>query len=451
MKQIFRIFVLFTLIMVLGIISFINVSKKVAYEKRDLLYYNDMLFSIQDKLEAGVPIEDIESDYDCVIVLSTKINDPQLSQLYASGALVLDLSVDGEYVGKVAWDDMQDSFYKAGREFFKAAMMLWGAILLCGYLLLYFLYAGFVKPVEELTGFATDIAKGDLDKPLPIRKNNMFGSFIEGFDIMREEIKASMDRERRTEIARKELIQGLSHDIKTPVAVIKATCEVLQMKYARKLIELEEKTETGSVHSDDDIVSITAEEDECKETLDKIGSVMSKADTISLLMSEVMHANLEEMEKVDVHPAEENSTLIEEFITHVGASGNVIFNNHIHPCLVYMDKRRMEQVIDNVIGNSYKYAGTDIHVSFAQTDDILMADGSKGRFIRITIKDDGPGVNPEDLPLIAEKYYRGRNSTEQTGYGLGMYLTKKYMEEQGGGMEYYNDNGFVVELLLRIV
>ena len=111
----------------------------------------------------------------------------------------------------------------------------------------------------------------------------------------------------------------------------------------------------------------------------------------------------------------------------------------------------MEQVIDNIVGNSNKYAGTDIRVSFSQTEDILMVDGSLSCFIKIIIRDSGPGVDKDDLPLIAEKYYRGGNSATQTGFGLGMYLAKTYMEKQGGGMEYYNDNGFVVELLLRKV
>ena len=69
----------------------------------------------------------------------------------------------------------------------------------------------------------------------------------------------------------------------------------------------------------------------------------------------------------------------------------------------------------------------------------------------IRIKDSSPGVPEEELPLIVEKYYRGSSQTEKQGYGLGMYLVKTYMDRMGGGMEYYNENGFVVELLVRIV
>ncbi|MBR3637102.1 MAG: sensor histidine kinase, partial [Lachnospiraceae bacterium] len=75
----------------------------------------------------------------------------------------------------------------------------------------------------------------------------------------------------------------------------------------------------------------------------------------------------------------------------------------------------------------------------------------KVEFLRMRIKDNGPGVSEEDLPLIAEKYYRGSNSGGKTGSGLGFFLVKYYMEKMDGGLEYYNDNGFVVELLLRKV
>ena len=57
----------------------------------------------------------------------------------------------------------------------------------------------------------------------------------------------------------------------------------------------------------------------------------------------------------------------------------------------------------------------------------------------------------DDLPLITEKYYRGSSVKDKNGYGLGMYLVKLYMEKQGGGIEYYNNNGFTVELLIKKV
>ena len=434
MKSLRRIFISFSIFMLIILVFFCHLSRKTAYGKRDIVYYNDLLYQVEQDIENGMPETFAEEKYSCQIILSKKINDPELSSLYASGALILDLEVNGEYVGKVAFDDKKEHFENTRSQFMTAATILWGAVLLAGYLLLFYMYKVFLKPIKELKDFATDIAKGDLDKPLPIRKTNMFGSFVEGYDMMREQVKLSIDRERKSEIARKELIQGLSHDIKTPLAVIGATCEVLDLKYSRKLKDADE-SETAE-HSD---------------TLDKIRTISEKAASVSSLMSDVMHTSLEDIEKIEVTVSEESTVILEDRIKSLSSFGNIIMENHIHPCLVYMDRQRMDQVIENIISNSAKYAGTDITVTFSQTKDILMENGKAGSFIKIKIRDEGPGVPDSDLPLISEKYYRGKNSAGKSGYGLGLFLCKMYMNKQGGGMEYYNDNGFVVELLLRKV
>ena len=442
MKSLKRIFISFTIFMLLILLLFYSLDRQTAYGKRDIVYYNDQLHKVSSDIENGMNETDVEDKYSCHIIFAKELDDPELSQLYASGALVLDLSVDGQYVGKVAWNDREDNFNNTRRQILKVAMLLWLAVLISGYLLLFYMYTVFLKPIEELKDFATDIAKGDLDKPLPIRRTNMFGSFVEGFDLMREQLKLSIDRERTSEIARKELIQGLSHDIKTPLAVINATCEVLDLKYSRKLKELSSAPQTQDQ---------SERLSECSDTLDKIKTISSKAGTVSSLLNDVMHASLEDMEKISINVTEESSVLIEERIKNLTSFGNIILTNHIHPCLVYMDRQRMEQVIDNIIGNSAKYAGTDITVSFSVTDDIPQENGKSESFIKIRIRDNGPGVDKDDLPLIAEKYYRGKNASDKSGYGLGMYLCKMYMNKQGGGMEYYNDGGFVVELVLRKV
>lgn len=447
MKALRRLVIVFTLFMLAGLLVFVADSRNSAFEKRDIVHYNDLLHRVQSDMEAGVEESEIENKYNCVIAMSKEINNPKLASLYSAGAIILDLEVDGEYVGKVGWNDIGDDIDKTYGKFFKAALILWAAVFVCGYLLLLYLYLYFVRPTKELNDFAATIAKGDFDKSLPIRKNNMFGSFVEGFDIMREQLKASISRERESEIARKELVQGLSHDIKTPLAVIAATCEVVELKETRKLEMLSGDSVTEEGEKIDKMVAVR----ESQDLLSKVKTIADKAETISRLMNDVMHANLEDLEKVDVVPYEEESVIVEDFFGKLSDYGRIILENHIHPCLVYMDKKRMEQVVDNVVSNSGKYAGTDIHVSFSQTEEIPMADGSSATFIKITIRDNGPGVNPDELPLITEKYYRGSNSKNAIGYGLGLYLCKTYMDKQKGGMEYYNDNGFVVELLLRKV
>lgn len=443
MKQIKRIAIIFTILMLASLYAFFVIGRRSGTSGRDIIHYNDLLYKICDDYAAGIPEEEIERRYDCILVLSKELENPELASLYASGALVLDLNINGEYIGKAAWDDDLNRINEARKTFETGALILWGSVLILGYILLYCIYLSLIRPVDELTAFSSQIAKGNLDVPLPLRKRNLFEGFTEAFDIMRIALKESRKREMESEMARKELVTKLSHDIKTPAAVIKATCEVLELKLRRILSSADPLVNQveGTADNKADI----------EDTLDKLGVISSKADTISSLMGNVMHSTINDLEEPDVNTCEEDSRLIEGYFLKLKDYGNIVLENSIPPCLVYMDRLRMEQVIDNIIGNSYKYAGTDIHVSFSEVTDMLMADGSKGRFIKIRIRDFGPGADEEELPLLAEKYYRGTNSKEASGYGLGLYNVKWYMDKQSGGMDYYNDNGFVVELLLKKV
>ena len=74
--------------------------------------------------------------------------------------------------------------------------------------------------------FAERIADGNLDIPLKMDRQNLFGAFTESFDIMRTELKKSRIAEANANESKKELVAKLSHDIKTPIASIKAASEV---------------------------------------------------------------------------------------------------------------------------------------------------------------------------------------------------------------------------------
>lgn len=432
MKWIGKILAAFILLMAAALVIFLVTFGQKKYKERDMVYFNDLLYELSDDYKAGASIEELEKKYECDIVLRTENISLELTDYYSKGAMVLDLSPDGEYIGKVVWNDHYSENEKDINEIKRLVITFWTVILIVGSCFIFLIYFTLIKPVNEMNEFASEIAKGNLDIELPIHKRNLFGTFTESFDMMREALRASREREIESEKARKELVAALSHDIKTPVATIKAACEVLDM-------QLMKKAEEGNP--------------DASNMLDKVQIISSKADLIDGLVSNIFHATLEELEKIEVSVKEENSTLIEEYLGRTENSGNVILENHIPRCLVYLDRIRMEQVIDNIIGNSRKYADTDIRVNFSE----ITVEGGKsenkeaGNYIKIKISDNGPGVPEEELPLITEKYYRGSDVRDITGYGLGMYLVKLYMDKQKGGIEYYNDNGFVVELLVKKV
>lgn len=460
MKDFRKLIIVFASLMAAALILLVIMSGRFKQKERDIAFYNNELIMMEDEYRQGASVAELERSHGCKIIDASSLSDSQLAPYYKSYALIVDFAPDGELIGKAVWDDYAGGEKNNENRFLKSALVFWSAVFLCGMMLIVVLYFRMVKPVKELSIYSTEIARGNLDVPLPIKRNSLSNDFMESFDLMREELKASREREAAVQKAKKEMVADLSHDIKTPVATIQATCEVLEVKYGRKLQEIESKKSDlndDKSHSDEgnDLNQSTSADKkngeisiaktEIEDMLEKIGSISAKAETINHIMGNVFQASMNELERIEVNPVEESTELIEQYFLSLKNYGRIILDNSIPKCLVYMDKFRMEQVIDNIIGNSHKYAGTDIHVVF---DEVTNPGGT---FIKIRISDNGPGVDEDDLPLITEKYYRGKLAKDQSGYGIGMHLVKSYMEKQGGGIEYYNDNGFVVELLVKKV
>lgn len=410
------------------------------FSRRDMVYYNDIIEQIKTAFNEGMPIEDIEKKYKCEIVLESDSDYmARLFNYYADYGLVMDF--DEENVsGKICLSSEQSAFSIARDNVRLNIIYAWGALLVAGYVLICVIYYYYIRPFHELQRFSTEIAKGNLDAFLPIHKTNIFGAFTESFDVMREELASSRIREAKAEKSKKELVAQLSHDIKTPVATIKATCEVL---------ELQEKKRIDENISDKEKIRI-------ESSLEKIGYITSKADTIDELINNMFQATLEELNELEVKPVETDSRVISDFFNELSAFRNIVIENELPECLVYMDKLRMEQVIGNIIGNSAKYAGTDISVTYK--DGYEIDSRTKEKFVCIVIRDYGNGIPDEEIYNVTEKFYRGQNATGKQGSGLGLYLAKHFMEMQMGGFECYNhksvdgeNDGFVSELYLKKV
>lgn len=422
MKQIRIMAIVFTALMLAVLVFALCLGNSLSFRRRDIGEYNDMIFRINEEYRAGTAVGDLEEKYRCRIILSRELVDSEMTQYYAGGALVLDFAPEGEILGKVVWNDRQEAWQEQADQLRRTLLMIWGLVLAAGWLFILVAWITVAKPIREFEGFAGEVAKGNLEVQLPRRRLNLFGNFTESFDLMREELRDSREREVRANKAMREMAAGLSHDIKTPVSTIRAACEVLEAKYPEQ-----------------------------EDLQQKVSVISAKTNTINELVNNLFHTTLEELEELPVTTSEVSAARIEGFFADMNQQGDILFDNHIPECLVCMDPIRMEQAVDNVVSNSRKYAGTDIHVSFDEVESAGGEAGNSPRFIRITVRDAGPGVPEEELAQITGKYFRGSNAAGQVGYGLGMYLVKWYMEKQGGGLEYYNDRGFVVELLVRKV
>lgn len=277
---------------------------------------------------------------------------------------------------------------------------------------LYFVFIDrcILYPFRKLEGFARHVAEGNLDIPLDMDKNNFFGAFTESFDLMREELNKARENERLANQSKKELVASLSHDIKTPVASIKAVTEVMHVK--------------------------TSDENQRRQ----LDIINSKADQINTLITNMFSATLEELQELKVIVTEQSSQVLYDLIRAADYNYKASVGG-IAECIILADGLRLSQVVDNIISNSYKYAGTSIYVSSV----------IRGKYLEIGFKDYGRGVSEEELPLIFNKFYRAKNSKEKGGTGLGLYISKYMMEKMEGDIYCENSvDGFTVLLKLLI-
>ena len=273
----------------------------------------------------------------------------------------------------------------------------------------------YIRPFKKLSSFAANVSKGNLDTPLNMDKHNYFGAFTESFDRMREELKLSSEREAAANRSKQELVAELSHDIKTPVATIKATCEVMEIKYKEPDIR------------------------------EKVSVIKSKASSVEQLVDNLFRATLDDLEELKVTPKEESSLIIDDMFRDLRFYGTVERKASTPECLILVDRLRLEQVIDNIAGNSFKYAGTPLEVDFRSDKDS----------IRVIMSDRGPGVPEDELAMLTTKFYRGSEASGsgKDGSGLGLYLASLFMEKMGGGLELRNreGGGFTAEIIIKKV
>ncbi len=314
---------------------------------------------------------------------------------------ILDVEQDGDVVGKVIIHNGAEADYAARKQSLAvglAVILLIQMIALLGYTA--WLHRRLVRPFHKLKDFARRVAGGNLDIPLEMDRHNLFGAFTESFDLMRSELKKARIAEAQANAGKKELVAKLSHDIKTPVASIKAASEV------------------GMALADSDRLR------------DNYTQIIRKADQINALITNLFTATLEELQQLSVTLADMESGELVELLENADYLHRSALPP-IPPCLLCADKLRLQQVLDNIFANSYKYADTEIVVAITR----------ESRCLVIAIEDFGGGVPDEELPLLKEKFRRGSNVGDREGAGLGLFISDYFMKEMQGELSVENGAG----------
>lgn len=404
------------LVFMLETVCVIYLMTKCTTQEADAVLVNEAVMSVQKDFdnmgahENRTGLDYVVINLDGTVLFRTRegLNE-NINEAVKHRDTILDIKNKNSIAGKIIiYNDSEKEFNKwrdAMAAVIFSAMVL-QCIICIGYII--YLYYSTIKPFHKLKDFARRVAGGNLDIPLNMDRQNTFGAFTESFDIMRSELKKAKIAEAEANASKKELVAKLSHDIKTPVASIKAAAEV------------------------------GAELAQNEKLKNNYKQIVSKADQIDTLVTNLFTATIEELTQISVSPYDMESSKVKTLLEN---SDYLQYAKipQIPDCIIYADGLRLQQVFDNIFANSYKYAGTPIDVTVFK----------KAKSLVICIEDYGDGVPKDELPLLKEKFKRGTNVQNIEGAGLGLYISNYFMQEMNGKLILENgDNGFKVTVVI---
>lgn len=283
-------------------------------------------------------------------------------------------------------------------------LILFGIMVLYTFMIMGYVYNKIIRPFDKMRDYAEQVAGGNFDIQLTYERKNFFGPFTWAFDHMRGEILFARKKEAEAITENKAIIATLSHDIKTPIASIRAYSELLE---ANLNSDYEKRQEYSAV-------------------------IMRKCDEVTKLVNDLVIHSLSELEKLQINCEEiEISNALQKIVKDFEYP-EIFLEDQIPRATIQGDEKRIAQVIENLLNNARKYApDTEVKI-YAKIN-------REEHQYQIHVKDHGEGILPEDMPFITNRFYRGKNIGSQPGSGLGLYIVKYIMEAMKGGIILTNE------------
>ena len=277
----------------------------------------------------------------------------------------------------------------------KQLIVISALVLILSYILAYFISKHISRPIKEVSSQAKELAKGNFDIEFPK------DSRILEIEELSSTLNYAKEELNRTEEFRRDLMANVSHDLKTPLTMIKANAEIAK-----------------DLHSD---VKKKREED--------LDTIISETDRLTILVNDILALSRMESIKDDLELDEFD---LIELIDNILGRYKVLqetekyifkFVHKDKKLMIKASKKKLEQVIYNLINNAINYTGDDNLVTVKVT--------SNKDNILVEIIDTGKGINEEDIPYIWDKYYKNKKKHKRNliGTGLGLNIVKNILEQ----------------------
>lgn len=267
-------------------------------------------------------------------------------------------------------------------------------------IMLKIIYAPYPVELKVLEKGLEDVSKG-IFEPIKVDENSQFLSLHNTYNRLVQELMYIMGKKEHSEKQKKEFINKISHELKTPISTIKAYVEGLKNNVAKD--EQKQKMYVDVIY----------------EKMNQLTNIVNDFFVYTQDDSSHLKYNFEECY------ADEVINLIFDNIKKQG-NDRTICENLLPKCIISCDKNRLEQVVLNLYNNSKKHtsAAEMINLRAYREDDNVV----------IEVSDYGCGISAEELPYIFDAYYQGDKSKKQDyqGVGLGLSICKSIVDAHNG-------------------
>ncbi len=265
------------------------------------------------------------------------------------------------------------------------------AIFILSFIISYVISKLLSKPIEKINNYAKELGKGNYNITLP---ND---SEITEIKELTETLNYTKDELSQMDSVRKELMANVSHDLKTPLTMIRAYAEM-----ARDL-----------------------NKENTKKREDNLNVIIEESERLNILVNDIldltkMENNSEKLnyEKVDLDKL--IKTIIKRYDIYKEDGYKIIYKG-CRKAIVAIDIKRIEQVLYNLINNAINYTGIDKTVTIKLINNL--------NNYRIEVIDTGKGIDKKELNLIWDKYYKSDKTHSRLflGTGIGLSIVKSIL------------------------
>jgi signal transduction histidine kinase len=268
-----------------------------------------------------------------------------------------------------------------------------------------------LRPVARASAAAHSLAEGLLETRLPVEGQDEFGAWAQSFNEMAAALEAKIAALSAAQARERRFTSDVAHELRTPLTALVGEASLLAEHLDRMPAESRRPAEL----------------------------LIADVGRLRRLVEELMEISRFDAGAESVHAEEvEIGALVAATLRARGWDGRVRLDGD--GLKLTSDPRRLERIVANLVGNALEHGASEVSVRLASDD---------GEAV-VEVADDGPGIAPEHLPHLFERFYKADAARSGGGTGLGLAIAQENARLLGGEIHVASEPGAGSRFTLRL-